>query len=77
MKSEGKTMKRFKRYLDDIDSNLSLKYSNMSKNEEIQLKYFLKEIPNIFQSDNSKKKIYFGMNKKSIFQNNALFTDYK
>ena len=77
MKSEGKPIKRFKKYLDNIDSNISLKNANMSKNEEIQLKCFLKDIPDFFQKDNCTKNIYFGMNKKKMFQNNALFTDYK
>jgi len=44
-------------------SNISLKNANMSKNEEIQLKCFLKDIPDFFQKDNCTKNIYFGMNK--------------
>jgi hypothetical protein len=77
MKSEVKSINRFKKYLDTIDTNISLKNCDMSKQEEIQLKCYLKDIPEFFRKDNCKKKIFFGMNKKTMFQNNALFTEYK
>ena len=77
MKSEVKSINRFKKYLDTIETNISLKNCDMSKQEEIQLKCYLKDIPEFFRKDNCKKKIFFGMNKKTMFQNNALFTEYK
>ena len=77
MKSEVKSINRFKKYLDTIDTNISLKNCDMTKQEEIQLKCYLKDIPEFFRKDNCAKKIFFGMNKKTMFQNNALFTEYK
>ena len=77
MKSEIKSINRFKKYLETIDTNISLKNCDMTKQEEIQLKCYLKDIPDFFRKDNCKQKIFFGMNKKTMFQNNALFTEYK
>jgi hypothetical protein len=77
MKSEVKSLNRFKKYLETIDTNISLKNCDMTKQEEIQLKCYLKDIPDFFRKDNCKQKIFFGMNKKTMFQNNALFTEYK
>ena len=77
MKSEIKSMNKFKKYLDSIDDNITIKNNDITKNEEIQLKCFLKGIPEFFHKDNCKKNIFFGMNKKALFQNNILFTEFK
>ena len=77
MKSESKSMNKFKKYLDSIEDNITLKNNDITKNEEIQLKCYLKDIPDFFNKINSKKNMYFGMNKKALFHNNALFTEFK
>jgi hypothetical protein len=77
MKSEIKTMNKFKKYLDNAEDDIPLKNSDVTKNEEMQLKCYLKGIPEFFHKDNCKKNIFFGMNKKSLFRNNILFTEFK
>ena len=77
MKSVSKSMNKYKKYLDSIEDNIILKYDNMTKEEEMQLKCYLKEMPDFFNKDNCKKNIFFGMNKKTLFQNNVLFTEFK
>ena len=77
MKSEIKTMNKFIKYLGDAEDDIPLKNSDVTKNEEMQLKCYLKGIPEFFHKDNCKKNIFFGMNKKSLFQNNILFTEFK
>ena len=77
MRSGAKSMNKYIKYLDTIEDNINLKNNDISKNEEIQLKCYLKDIPSFFNKDNSKKNIYFGMNKKTLFQNNILFTEFK
>ena len=77
MKSEIKTMHKFKKYLNSAEDNIVLKSSDITKKEEMQLKCYLKDIPEFFLKDNCKKNIFFGMNKKALFQNNILFTEFK
>jgi len=77
MKSEVKSMNKFKKYLNSIEDNIMLKRNDISTKEEIQLKCYIKDIPDFFLKNNCKKKIFFGMNKKTLFQNNFLFTEYK
>ena len=77
MKSESKSMNKFKKYLDSIEDNITLINNDITKKEEIQLKCYLKDIPDFFNKINSKKNMYFGMNKKALFHNNALFTEFK
>ena len=77
MKTHFKSMNKYKKYLDNFEENITLKNNNLSKKEEIQLKCYLKDIPDFFNKDNCKKNIFFGMNKKALFQNNTLFTESK
>ena len=49
----------------------------MKKKEEIRLKSYLKDIPDFFEENKNSKKIFFGMNNKTLYQNNALFTYFK
>ena len=77
MRSGAKSMNKYIKYLETIEDNINLKNNDISKNEEIQLKCYLKDIPSFFSKDNSKKNIYFGMNKKTLFHNNILFTEFK
>ena len=77
LKTESKSMNKFKKYLESIENNVTLKNNDISKNEEIQLKCYLKDIPDFFNKNNCKKNIFFGMNKKALFQKNALFTEFK
>ena len=77
MRSGAKSMNKYIKYLETIEDNINLKNNDISKNEEIQLKCYLKDIPSFFNKDNSKKNIYFGMNKKTLFHNNILFTEFK
>ena len=74
-KRERKIKKKFIKYLDRVEDNINLKNNDISKNE--QLKCYLKEIPDFFNNVNCTKNIYFGMNKKSLFKNNGLFTQFK
>ena len=53
MKSESKSMNKFKKYLDSIEDNITLKNNDITKNEEIQLKCYLKDIPDFFNKINS------------------------
>ena len=70
--------------------NKSIKYLNKGKNvkllktcgsmdktEEIKLKNYLKNIPDFFKNNKNSKKIFFGMNNKTLYQNKILFTDFK
>ena len=77
LKTESKSMNKYRKYLDTIENNVTLKNNDISKNEEIQLKCYLESIPDFFNKNNCKKNIFFGMNKKTLFQNNALFTEFK
>ena len=77
-KSKEKSMRGFKKYLDTEENNIELKNEdNLDKNEEIRLKCYLKDIPDFFEKNKNAKKIFFGMNKKTLYQNNVLFTDFK
>ena len=79
-KSRDKPLK-FKNYLDNDNNNMKLiNNEGMIKKEhyeQMKLKTYLKNIPDFFGNNKNSKKIFFGMNKKSIYQNNVLFTDFK
>ena len=78
MKTKEKSLRGFKKYLDTEENNIELKNeNNLDKNEEIRLKCYLKDIPDFFDKNKNSKKIFFGMNKKTLYQNNVLFTDFK
>ena len=79
MKTKEKSLRGFKKYLDtEENNNIELKNeNNLDKNEEIRLKCYLKDIPDFFDKNKKSKKIFFGMNKKTLYQNNVLFTDFK
>ena len=59
MKSEVKSMNKFKKYLNSIEDNIMLKRNDISTKEEIQLKCYIKDIPDFFLKNNCKKKIFF------------------
>ena len=77
IKSISKSMNKNKKYLDDIEDYIILKNENLTKNEDIQLNQYFNDFPDFLTKDNCKKNIFFGMNKKALFQNNFLFTEYK
>ena len=73
--SKEKSIKGYKNYIDNEKNNIELKNKGMNKKEEIRLKKYLKDIPDFFEKNKNSKKIFFGMNKKKLYQNNVLFTD--
>ena len=73
--SKEKSIKGYKNYIDNEKNNIELKNKGMNKKEEIRLKNYLKDIPDFFEKNKNSKKIFFGMNKKKLYQNNVLFTD--
>ena len=73
--SKEKSIKGYKNYIDNEKNNIELKNKGMNKKEEIRLKNYLKDIPDFFEKNKNSKKIFFGMNKKKLYQNNILFTD--
>ena len=77
MKTSFNSTNKYKKYLENFEDNITLKNNNLLKKEEIQIKCYLNNIPDFFNKDNCKKKIFFGMNKKALFQNNSLFTEFK
>ena len=75
-KHHRKSMVKFHKYLLTEKNDIPLKSSGLiPRNEEIKLKCYLRDMPDFFVNDKQSKNIYFGMNKKHIFKNNALFTD--
>ena len=78
IKTKEKSLIGFKKYLKTNENNIELKNQDeLSKNDEIRLKCYLKDIPDFFDNNKNSKKIFFGMNNKTLYQNNILFTDYK
>ena len=75
VKSKEKSIKDYKNYLDNEKNNIEIKNKGMNKKEQIRLKNYLKDIPDFFDKNKNSKKIFFGMNKKKLYQNNVLFTD--
>jgi hypothetical protein len=76
-KSKGKYLRGFKKYL-NTDGNNNIKLKNkegINQDEEIRLKCYLKGIPDFYEKNKSSKKVFFAMNKKSLYKNNVLFTD--
>ena len=78
IKTKEKSLIGFKKYLKNNEVNVELKNKDeLSKQDEIRLKCYLKDIPDFFDKNKNCKKIFFGMNNKTLYQNNILFTDYK
>ena len=78
MKSKYKTLRGLKKCIDINNINIELKNEDLiDKKEELQLKCYLKDIPNFFKNDKNSKKIFFGMNSKKLYKNNLLFTEFK
>ena len=78
IKTKEKSLIGFKKYLKNNEVNVELKNQDeLSKHDEIRLKCYLKDIPDFFDKNKNCKKIFFGMNNKTLYQNNILFTDYK
>ena len=78
IKTKEKSLIGFKKYLKNNEVNVELKNQDeLSKHDEIRLKFYLKDIPDFFDKNKNCKKIFFGMNNKTLYQNNILFTDYK
>ena len=78
IKTKEKSLIGFKKYLKNNEVNVELKNKDeLSKQDEIRLKCYLKDIPDFFDKNKNSKKIFFGMNNKTLYQNNILFTDYK
>ena len=78
MKSKYKTIRGLKKCIDINNINIELKNEDLiDKKEELQLKCYLKDIPNFFKNDKNSKKIFFGMNSKKLYKNNLLFTEFK
>lgn len=78
-KSKGKYLRGFKKYL-NTDGNNNIKLKNkegINQDEEIRLKCYLKGIPDFYEKNKSSKKVFFAMNKKSLYKNNVLFTDFQ
>ena len=79
-KSKDKPLK-FKNYLDNDKNNMKFinneEMEKREKSQQFRIKTYLKDIPDFFKNNKNSKKIFFGMNKKALYQNNVLFTDFK
>ena len=78
IKTRDKSFNGLKSFLDNEKIDKEMKNNEkMKKKEEIRLKSYLKDIPDFFEENKNSKKIFFGMNNKTLYQNNALFTYFK
>ena len=77
-KAKEKPKKIFKLFLDNKNNNLEFENKeNNNKNDETKLKKYLNDLPDFYEKNKNSKKVFFGMNNKSLYKNNILFTDFK